>query len=421
VPGHSRDQAEIKHGRISRPIGIVTRMSELALARSGQDDSAGYPPCHMSSTVSLMRLRIAGCATAAAVVAVLAVCANPASARLGALPKPCTAAFPGAASKTIGRTTWYNRQRSVEYVVCDGFGLRPNADFPITADFVCALVSQAVGPKAERLSFFIDGACSADAIASDPKEPATYLGVACSWTSDLLEKVATPVGVLGTLGCAAAPPVGTALGNILESRHELDVAADIVGKGKCLKYSPTHFGSPWLAITCSSTDSGFTNLPQQLGTISLSTDGGFIYTVNLNGQILPQDLGASRLRWGKPASVTRIGYKQDPDCQLTWPAEHVTAVFFHGYGGTLASSSCNTGGTLRVQFGAGWQTDTGIAVGSTLTAMQQAYPVASSHGSTWGLIESYPPWGGTVDALAAKIRNGLVAALIVAGPESWDE
>lgn len=376
----------------------------------------------MSFTVSLMRLRIAGCATAAAMVIVLAVCASPASARPDVLPKPCTAAFPGAASKTIGRTTWYNRQRSVENVVCDGFGLQPSADFAITSDFVCALVSQAVGSEAEHLSLFIDGACSADAIASAPKEPATYLGVACSWVSDLLEKVATPAGVLAALGCAAAPPVGTALGSILESKHELDVAADIIGKGKCLNYSPTHFGSPWLAITCSSTDRGFTDLPQQLGTISLSADEGFFYTVRLSGQILPQDLGASRLRWGKPASVTRVGYKQDPNCQLTWPAEHVTAVFFHGYGGTPNGSSCNAGaGTLRVQFGTGWQTDTGIAVGSTLTAMQQAYPAASSHGSTWRLIESYPPWGGTVDALAAQIRNGRVAALIVAGPESWDE
>src|SRR6185312_1905446 len=270
------------------------------------------------------------------------------------------------------------------------------------------------------LALFSDGACPAGAIASDPKEPAAYIGVACGCLSDLLEQVASPVGVFAGLGCATAPVVGTALGSLLESKHELDVAADIVGKGKCLKYSPTHFGSPWLAVACSPSDPGFASLPQLEGTISLSADEGFFYTVRLDGQDLPQTLGASRRAWGKPASLTRVGYKKDPDCQLTWPAQHLTAVFYHGYGGI--PDSCSSGaGTLRVRFGAGWQTDTGVAVGQTLATLMQAYPAARARGSTWVLIESYPPWGGTIDALAAKIRNGYVAKLVVAGPESWDE
>jgi hypothetical protein len=232
----------------------------------------------------------------------------------GAPPKPCTDAFPDTATKTVGRTTWYNRQRSVEYVVCDGFGLRPSADFPITADFVCALVSQAVGAKAERLSLFIDGACSADAITSDPKEPATYLSVACSWASDLLEKVAAPAGVLAGLGCAAAPVVGNSLGNLLESKHELDVAADIIGKGKCLKYSPTHFGSPWLAVVCGSKDPGFADLPQKLGTISVcapphSFAFGDIFVVSARNMTCAATVQEERtLQNGTEVTKTRRGF-----------------------------------------------------------------------------------------------------------------
>jgi hypothetical protein len=33
-------------------------------------------------------------------------------------------------------------------------------------------------------------------------------------------------------------------------------------RGKCLKYSPTHFGSPWLAVDCASNDPGFSTLPR---------------------------------------------------------------------------------------------------------------------------------------------------------------
>jgi len=337
------------------------------------------------------------------------------------LPQACTAAFPAAKSKTIGKTTWYSRQRSVDYVVCDVFGLQPSADFPITSDFVCALVSQAVGAKAEHLSLFIDGACSADAIASDPKEPATYLAIACSWASDLLEKVATPAGILGGLGCAAAPSVGNSLGSVIESKHELDVAADIIGRGKCLKYSPTHFGSPWLAVTCDSDDPGFAGLPRELGTIDITPSdalGG--YTARLNGHQLPPSLASSRHYLGKPASVKHVGYRRDPECQLTWPTKRITATYYHGYGGVL-SSCAPRAGTLRVEFGRGWSTDTGVGVGTTVAELRQIYPAAVVHGSTWAFIESHPPWGATIDVLAAEVSGGRVVSLIVAGPESWDE
>ena len=70
------------------------------------------------------------------------------------------------------------------------------------------------------------------------------------------------VGKLGGWGCTLAPDVGNALGGLFESSHELDVASDIMTRSKCLKYSPTHFGSPWLAVDCASNDPGFSTLPR---------------------------------------------------------------------------------------------------------------------------------------------------------------
>lgn len=153
-------------------------------------------------------------------------------------------------------------------VVCYRFGLTPSADFPISATMVCGMVAATInavpgGKAADKLSLFadgLDGACSGVELASDPTEPAKYVGIACSWASDLLGALVKPAGVLGSLGCAAAPSVGHALGSLLESKHEFDVAADVIQRGRCIKFSPTHFGSPWLAVKCAPGDKGFSDL-----------------------------------------------------------------------------------------------------------------------------------------------------------------
>jgi hypothetical protein len=145
-------------------------------------------------------------------------------------------------------------------VVCYRFGLTPSADFPISASMKCAIVAQVIGQGSENLGLFTDGVCSGADLASDPKEPTKYIGVACSWASDLLGVLKKGAGALGLL-CAAAPSAGHALGARLESKHEFDVAVDVIRHRKCIKYSPTHFGSPWLAVKCASGDKGFSDLP----------------------------------------------------------------------------------------------------------------------------------------------------------------
>lgn len=168
---------------------------------------------------------------------------------------PCETAFPDARRKTIGRTTWYNRQESMRMVLCYRFGLNPSADFPISASMVCGMLAEVVGHGiAEKLGVFTTGACSGAELASDPGEPTKYIGAACSWASTLLKSVPA------ALGCTFAPSAGTALGSLFESKHELDVAVDVAQHGKCIKYSPTHFGSPWLADNCAPSDPGFSSL-----------------------------------------------------------------------------------------------------------------------------------------------------------------
>jgi hypothetical protein len=168
------------------------------------------------------------------------------------------------------------------------------------------------------------------------------------------------------------------------------------------------------------------------GTISVVESGEFDeFEVRVDGRELPRNLASARHYLGKPASHRHVGYRRDPECQLRWPSRHVAATFFHGYGG-VRSSCAPAAGTLVMEFGPGWSTDTGLRVGASVAELRSAYPGAIRHGSTtypgktrhgsiWGLIEAYTPWNSTIDVLAAHVRHGRVVALLTAGPEAWDE
>lgn len=179
-------------------------------------------------------------------------------------PGVCQSAFPAAKTTRLGRTLFYNRQSSVQTVDCYEFGLKPSADFPMTAGVACGVLSSVLGgfTKTEKFALFADGSCSGAALAGEPKSPERYVATACSWASDLLGVVSAKIGgFLGNLACALAPSAGSSLGARLESKHEFGVAKDIAQHGKCLKYSPSHFGSPWLAVACARSDKGFSTLP----------------------------------------------------------------------------------------------------------------------------------------------------------------
>jgi hypothetical protein len=167
------------------------------------------------------------------------------------------------------------------------------------------------------------------------------------------------------------------------------------------------------------------------GAISVAGSDLEGFQVQVDGRELPRNFAAARHYFGRPASRRHVGFRRDPECRLRWPSRHVTANFFHGYGG-VRSSCAPAAGTLVMEFGGGWTTDAGLRVGASVTELRAAYPGATRHGpktypaktrhgSIWGLVESYPPWGGTIDVLAAHVRRGRVVALLAAGPEAWDE
>jgi hypothetical protein len=166
------------------------------------------------------------------------------------------------------------------------------------------------------------------------------------------------------------------------------------------------------------------------GTISVAGSDLEGFKVTVDGRELPRNFNSAHRYFGKSSRRRHVGYKRDPECQLRWPSLHVSLVFFHGYGGIL-NSCAPAAGTLVAEFGAGWSTDTGLRVGASVAEMRAAYPTATRHGRTshpgktrhgsiWGLVESNPPWG-TIDVLAAHVRNGRIVSLLAAGPEAWDE
>ncbi len=177
-----------------------------------------------------------------------------------------------------------------------------------------------------------------------------------------------------------------------------------------------------LALFCASPADAATPLPShESRTISVTGSealGG--YTTLLGQHPLPPYVAATQAWLGRPASVRNIGFKRDPECQMRWPTDDLTATFYHGYGGVLHSCAPRAG-TLRIEFGRGWSTEKGLAVGATVADLRQDYPRAMAHGSAWTLIGSPTPWNSTIVVLGAEVRDGRVIALVAAGPEAWDE
>lgn len=243
---------------------------------------------------------------------------------------PCQTAFPDARSKTIGKTTWYNRQEGVRMVLCNRFGLEPSADFPISAGMVCNVLSQVIGGYSRNLGLFIDGSCSGADIASSPKEPVKYISVVCGWASDLLEIARPQIGKLAAIGCATAPSIGTGLGAALESKHEFDVAVDVISHNMCIKYSPTHFGSPWVTEACASGDKGFQTLPVYHPggpTTTAPVSGGGGGTVTTGGGPAPGGGGSTPAGSASVGQVTPLGPTAGPS----------------GFGMAVATSPCKEG------------------------------------------------------------------------------
>jgi hypothetical protein len=173
-------------------------------------------------------------------------------------PSPCFTAFPSGKSTTRGQSTFYNRQRSVELVVCDGFGQRATAKFTVTAGMACALLTRTIPRKYRHVALFIDGSCSGAALAAHP-DVETDLGAACGFTADLLGVPLKVAGSLAGLACTLAPAVGHSLADWAESHHERAIARNVIRHGKCIRFN-RHVFTRWAAVKCDRHDPGFRSL-----------------------------------------------------------------------------------------------------------------------------------------------------------------
>lgn len=294
---------------------------------------------------SLQTATIVGAAVTLVLVACLSFSGGPVGVGAAqASPKPapaCRSAFPDAREKTIGKTTWYNRQESVKMVLCGRFGLDPSADFPISSGMVCSVLSQVIGAWSHNTGLYVEGSCSGVEIASSPKEPVRYISAVCGWAADLLEITRKQLGALASAGCATAPSIGTGLGSAFESKHEFDVAVDVISHNKCIKYSPTHFGSAWVTEACAKGDKGFKALPVYHPTGPTSTapaPGGGGGTVTAGGN--PRPGGGD----GTPGDPGGGGTPGNP------PVVHVTllgpAAGPSGFGAMIEMPPCRAGLTV---------------------------------------------------------------------------
>jgi hypothetical protein len=198
---------------------------------------------------------------------------------------------------------------------------------------------------------------------------------------------------------------------------ELSPLGHGIGPGGLISTATFHPTKAGQQTYANAVQEAFTNPSHVIAVTGPDTLG---YSARLGQRTLPPTLGAFKGAFGKPASAAYVGYKNDPECQLIWPSEHMTAIFYHGYGGLQGGSCVSGSGTLSVVFGSGWRTDTGLAVGASLATLKQIYPQATRHGSTWVLIASDAGWG-IVNVLKAAVKNNKVTSLTLSGPEAWDE
>lgn len=183
---------------------------------------------------------------------------------------PCSKAFPRAHTTHIGRTDIHNYQSSVRMVDCYEFGVnKPKFQIHPTAPMLCGMVASASGwssakagaiwrePNLGALGPATDGTCSAAEVTGSDSTVQKVASLTCSWAADLLGAKTPSPGFFAGVGCASAPAVGNALGTWWETGHEHRVALAVTRSGRCIKYSPRHFPSPWLAISCSANDPRF--------------------------------------------------------------------------------------------------------------------------------------------------------------------
>jgi hypothetical protein len=175
--------------------------------------------------------------------------------------------FYDANERTVGNTTYLNRQLSVYEVLCTDFGKASEA-LP-KGDVFCTLLAAAIGVEFKKDELYADGACASKAIVTH-EDPA---GIACGGLITLVGAVTDLAPELKAYAVAAqvACATGHSLGSWIETHAEAQAAKAVwrrgqnaLKPGRCLKFVTHGFplGDDWLATPCSRDDRGFADLPE---------------------------------------------------------------------------------------------------------------------------------------------------------------
>jgi len=151
-------------------------------------------------------------------------------------------------------------------------------------------------------------------------------------------------------------------------------------------------------------------------TISVTINGpsnNQTFDARLDNEPLPESIHGATERFGAPSHEQRTGYHGE-ECAVQWPSVHVSGTFTVAYGGTT-DGCVQDAGTVVLEFGSGWRTDAGLAVGDPASNITRIYPDATESQGVWTLIRYFYGAGFYVIELSAHMTNGVVSELGVAG------
>jgi hypothetical protein len=137
--------------------------------------------------------------------------------------------------------------------------------------------------------------------------------------------------------------------------------------------------------------------------------------VTVDGQPLPETLPRAESRFGPPSSRAHIRGNEE-NCRVEWRQQKLVGLFTVALSG-LRDGCSRHAGTISLSASApGWRTPSGLTVGDSVFRIAPRYPQAVSHGTLVELVRYFYGAGFWETALAARISDGRIVALIAYGP-----
>ena len=313
----------------------------------------------------------------------------------------CFDATRSASQTTSGRTTWYNRQASVQNV-CGGFG--GQVQFDLGAGVACTIIADAIGAKFHQAGEFTSGLCDGAELAGD--DPSSTK--ACGVLSDLLGPVPIPIvkafAIGAGVGCSLAGPFG----GWIESYSERIAAQAVMQQGKCLRFEVHYFPIPdkWDAVPCAAGDTGLST-PSGEGTGGIVHGGERGHGSGPVGIVHGGGPGDSSVR----GSVTAANSNGQMAVRLNNFPQGTTYFFCHAGGGYPTGGAVTNHGQFNVK-SPNQSFSSGLCAGSGNAWIGLQATDGHDYYSNQVTLGSPPPTG----AVSASNNNGQMAVQVTNFP-----